>query len=157
VKKSFNCRQEKYVNHASYRILQLTETASPRFYNATPISVARLKMSQAQSAARKGSKVKKELSKMRSLFPLSSIWSLFPGFVLVFSPVLQRLHAFIIDHIRIHGRGLVRNYACNGGSCEGISFEDKCHLHSKILSALVSVTRIRIWPIITERNILNGP
>ena len=114
MRKSFNCRQEKYVNHASYRILQLTDTASPRFYNATPISVARLKMSQAQSAARKGSKAKKELSKMRSLYPRI----LAPGFVLVIFPVLQRLHAFIIDHIRIHGRRL--ELACNGGSCEGI-------------------------------------
>ena len=88
---------------------------------------------------------------MRSLNPRI----LAPGFVLVIFPVLQRLHAFIIDHIRIHGRRL--ELACNGGSCEGILFEDKCHLHSKILSALASVTRIRIWPIITERNILNCP
>ena len=59
---------------------------------------------------------------MRSLYPRI----LAPGFVLVIFPVLQRLHVFIIDHIRIHGWGL--ELACNGGSCEAREYHLKINV-----------------------------
>lgn len=63
MRESFYCREEKYVNHTSSSILQHRGMATPRFHNTTPMSVARIKMWQAQSVARKGSKAKNEPSK----------------------------------------------------------------------------------------------